>query len=129
MVGRLEPLTVAPADKPMTHDQRKSRRRPLNYLARLELRPGRAVGCMLSDISDTGARLEVPYPDKVPDRFRLWLTQSGTARRTCEVVWRKAHQMGVKFDRRLTDAQRTTLQPVDDVSAARREIRESMSEA
>lgn len=129
MVGCFEPLTVAPRGRPMSHDQRKSRRRPINYLARLELRPGRAVGCMLSDISDTGARLEVPYPDKVPDRFRLWLTQSGTARRNCEVVWRKAREMGVKFDRRLTDTQRATLQPVDDVSAARREIRESMAEA
>lgn len=115
--------------KPMTHDQRKSRRRPISYLARLELRPGKVVGCMLSDISDTGARLDVPYPDKVPDRFRLWLTASGNARRTCQVVWRKARQMGVKFDRRLSDTQRATLEPVEDITAAKREIRESMADA
>ena len=111
----------------MTHDQRKSRRRPISYLAKLELRPGKAVGCILSDISDTGARIDVPYPDKVPDRFRLWLTATGTARRTCTVVWRKAHQMGVKFERALSDTQRATLQPVDDPAAARRTIREEIA--
>lgn len=109
----------------MGHDKRKSRRRPISYLARLELRPGKPVGCMLSDISDTGARLDVPYPDKVPDRFRLWLTAGGSARRTCDVVWRTARQIGVKFDRRLSDTQRATLEPVEDPAAARRAIRET----
>ena len=109
----------------MTRDQRKSRRRPISYLAKLELRPGKAVGCILSDISDTGARLEVPYPDKVPDRFRLWLTADGSARRTCQVVWRKTREMGVKFERRLSDTQRATLEPVEDPAAARRVIAQS----
>src|SRR3569832_767795 len=112
----------------MTHDQRKSRRKPISFLARLELRPGgRAVGCILSDISDTGARIEVPYPDKVPDRFRLWLTESGTARRMCTVVWRQARQIGVKFERALSDTQRATLEPADDPAAARRAISESVA--
>ncbi|MGN6572728.1 MAG: PilZ domain-containing protein [Pseudolabrys sp.] len=109
----------------MNQDQRKSPRRPMHYLARLELRPGKPVGCMLSDISDTGARIDVPYPDKVPDRFRLWLTQSGSARRTCQVVWRKTRQVGVKFERALSDTQRATLEPVGDPAAARRAIREA----
>ena len=113
----------------MNQDQRKSRRRPIAYMARLELRPGKPVRCMLSDISDTGARLDVPYPDKVPERFRLWLTSSGTARRTCQVVWRKTHQMGVRFERPLSETQRAALEPVADVTAAKREIRESMAEA
>ena len=115
--------------KPMTHDQRKNRRHPIAYMARLELRPGKIVRCMLSDISDSGARLNVPFPDKVPARFRLWLTTSGNARRTCQVVWRTARQIGVRFERVLSEPQRATLEPVDDVSAAKREIRESMAEA
>ena len=65
----------------------------------------------------------------MPDRFRLWLTANGNARRTCQVVWRKARQMGVKFDRRLSDTQRATLEPVEDITAAKREIRESMADA
>ena len=109
--------------KAMSQEKRKSRRKPISYLARLELRPGgKAVGCILSDISDTGARIEVPYPDKVPERFRLWLTESGTARRMCTVVWRQARQIGVKFERALSDTPRATLEPVADPAAARRAI-------
>lgn len=106
----------------MGNDQRKSRRRAVSYLARLELRPGRSVGCILSDISDSGARLSVPYPDKVPDRFPLWLTETGSARRICTVVWRKARELGVKFDRHVPAGQRAALEPLDDAAAARRVI-------
>ncbi len=113
----------------MNQDQRKNRRHPIAYMARLELRPGKIVRCMLSDISDSGARLNVPFPDKVPARFRLWLTTSGNARRTCQVVWRRARQIGVRFERVLSEPHRATLEPADDVSAAKREIRESMAEA
>jgi hypothetical protein len=110
----------------MAQDKRKSRRRPVSYMARLELRPGKPVGCILSDISDTGARLDVPYPDKVPERFLLWLTDSGSARRTCQVVWRKARQIGVKFERRLPYSHHAVLEPVDDPAAARRAVRQEM---
>ena len=114
------------ADVIMADDQRKSRRRTVCYAARLELRPGQPVGCLLSDISDTGARLTVPYPDKVPQRFLLWLTQNGSARRLCEVVWRKAGQIGVKFERRLPESQRAALEPVTDHTAAKRAVKAAM---
>jgi len=110
----------------MVQDKRKSRRQPVYYLARLELRPGKPVGCVLSDISDTGARLDVPYPDKVPERFLLWLTATGSARRTCQVVWRRAHQVGVKFERRLPHSQRVVLEPADDPAAAKRAVKQEM---
>lgn len=111
----------------MAHEKRKSRRREVGYAARLELRPGRPVGCVLSDISDTGARLTVPYPDKVPQRFLLWLTQTGSARRTCQVVWRKTSQVGVKFERVLPEEKRATLEPLDDPAAAKRALREAVA--
>lgn len=92
-------------------DQRKSKRRPVRYAARVEFKSGRTAGCFLSDVSDTGARLDVPYSDKVPDRFLLWLTADGSARRTCRVVWRKPQQVGVTFERRLPEQQRRSLEP------------------
>jgi hypothetical protein len=101
----------------MGHEKRKNRRQPVHYRARLELRPGRPVGCVLTDVSDTGARLMVPYSDKVPERFVLWLNDSGLARRTCQVVWRKPHQIGVRFERRLPEAGRAVLEPVKEVDA------------
>lgn len=105
-------------------DQRKSKRRPVRYAARVEFKSGRTAGCFLSDVSDTGARLDVPYSDKVPDRFLLWLTADGSARRTCRVVWRKPQQVGVTFERRLPEQQRRSLEPVTtadtDTPSARR---------
>jgi hypothetical protein len=100
-------------------DKRKSRRRPVRYAARVEFKSGRTAGCFLSDVSDTGARLEVPYSDKVPERFLLWLTTDGSARRTCRVVWRKPNQVGVEFERRLPAQQRETLEPVSAADAKR----------
>lgn len=100
----------------------------VSYLARLELRPGRPVGCVLSDISDTGARLDVPYPDKVPDRFLLWLTETGSARRTCQIVWRKTRQIGVRFERRLPEDRRAAMEAVD-AAAAKRAVREAITDA
>jgi hypothetical protein len=100
-------------------DKRKSKRRPVRYAARVEFKSGRTAGCFLSDVSDTGARLEVPYSDKVPDRFLLWLTGNGSARRTCRVVWRKPHQVGVAFERRLPEEKRQSLEPVSVADAKR----------
>ena len=100
-------------------DQRKSRRRVVHYTARVELMPGRTAGCFISDVSDTGARLDVPYSDKVPERFRLWLSGDGSARRTCRVVWRKPRQVGVLFERRLPEHRRQALEPVSAADARR----------
>lgn len=100
-------------------DQRKSKRRPVRYAARVEFKSGRTAGCFLSDVSDTGARLEVPYSDKVPERFLLWLTADGSARRTCRVVWRKPNQVGVTFERRLPEHKRHALEPVATDGAKR----------
>ena len=102
-----------------SRDKRKSKRRPVRYAARVEFKSGRTAGCFLSDVSDTGARLEVPFSDKVPERFLLWLTSDGSARRTCRVVWRKPQQVGVAFERRLPEQQRQTLEPVRAADARR----------
>lgn len=93
-------------------DKRKSKRRPVRYSARVEFMSGRTAGCFISDVSDTGARLEVPFSDKVPNRFLLRLTTNGSARRTCRVVWRKPGAVGVLFERRLPEQQRQALEPV-----------------
>jgi PilZ domain len=100
-------------------DQRKSKRREVHYAARVQFKSGRTAGCVLSDVSDTGARLEVPFPDKVPERFLLWLTSDGSAKRTCRVVWRKSHAIGVTFERRLPEQRQQTLVPLHAQEAKR----------
>ncbi|MBR1235605.1 PilZ domain-containing protein [Bradyrhizobium sp. AUGA SZCCT0182] len=49
------------------------------------------------DISMTGAKIMAPMPSQVADRFQLTLTQTGGQLRGCEVVWRRAKVIGVRF--------------------------------
>ena len=95
----------------MQKEKRKSRRRPLRYTAWLALRPDDLHGCVLSDISDTGARIDVEDSAAVPDHFMLWLAGNGSARRACSVVWRRQTQIGVRFEGRLADGERASLVP------------------
>lgn len=59
--------------------------------------------CILSDLSDGGARLSGVRANTIPDEFRL-RTPVG-ARRSCQVVWRTDSEIGVKF----TDCHEGTL--------------------
>jgi PilZ domain-containing protein len=93
----------------MHTDQRKAPRRPMRYSAWVALPAKKLHGCALSDISDTGARIDVEDSSIVPDRFPLFLSSNGAARRVCTVVWRKPRQIGVTFATRLTAADRTKL--------------------
>ena len=95
----------------MQKDNRKSRRRQVRYTAWMALSAEARHACALSDISETGARIDVDDADSVPDNFELWLASNGSARRICQVVWRKPTQIGVRFERRLADADRASLVP------------------
>ena len=84
----------------------KSRRRPLRYSAWMALDNDKLHGCVLSDISDSGARLDVEDSEILPDRFMLLLSGTGSARRNCRVIWRAPAQVGVAFEQRLSDPAR-----------------------
>lgn len=58
------------------------------------------VSCSIVDVSDTGARIETPQADAVPDRFDLILADNGKPRRDCRVVWRDGTLIGVTFENR-----------------------------
>lgn len=83
----------------MYQDKRKAQRRPMHYKAWLALSAGELRGCMLSDISDTGACIKVEDAEALPDRFFLLLSSRAATRRVCRVVWRKSNQIGVRFER------------------------------
>jgi hypothetical protein len=51
--------------------------------------------CILSDLSEGGARLSGVRANTIPDEFRL-RTPLGD-RRTCHVVWRTDNELGVSF--------------------------------
>ena len=82
----------------MRYDNRKAPRKSLHYPAIVEMGEGEAAQiCMLSDASDTGARLTLQYPEAVPETFTLRLSRDGKISRTCHVVWRSEHQIGLEF--------------------------------
>jgi PilZ domain len=52
--------------------------------------------CQVLDISKDGAKVVVEVSSSVPDRFALMFFQGGQ-NRACEVIWRRAKMLGVKF--------------------------------
>jgi PilZ domain len=98
----------------MIKDKRKAVRRPLRYSAWVALAPDELHGCVMSDISDSGARLDIDETKTIPDQFTLLLSSNGSARRTCRVVWRKPRQIGVSFEKGLNHAEQATLVPKSD---------------
>jgi PilZ domain-containing protein len=63
--------------------------------------------CLLVNVSATGAKLVVEFPDKIPDSFILMLSRNGGVRRVCDVKWRSGSSIGVKFSLSATQVQET----------------------
>jgi len=80
----------------MRSDHRKKPRRPVHYPAWIEADAG-LVKCMLSDASESGARLTLDAPGKVADAFTLRLSKDGVSSRECRVIWRSDSQVGVEY--------------------------------
>jgi hypothetical protein len=101
----------------MRKEKRRARRRQIRYAAWVAAESGSLLGCALSDISDTGARIDIEDTDTIPDRFMLWLAGNGSARRACSVVWRQPKQIGVRFHGRLMGGDAVSLVPYREPEA------------
>ena len=98
----------------MQQNKRKSLRRDVRHTAWLRLEGNQLHGCVLSNVSELGARIEVEDTKLVPDSFELLLSSSGKARRACRVVWRKSKQLGVKFEGPQVARKKMAMMPVID---------------
>jgi hypothetical protein len=58
---------------------------------------GGVIDCIVRNVSETGAALEVVSPLFIPDRFTLTVPTDQLMRR-CHIVWRKQKRIGVVFD-------------------------------
>jgi hypothetical protein len=56
-----------------------------------------AINCMVRNITELGAMIEVTSPIGIPDRFTLALQTDGQ-RKYCQIVWRNDKRIGVAFD-------------------------------
>jgi hypothetical protein len=55
-----------------------------------------AIDCIIRNMSDSGAALEVESPVGIPDDFTL-LIKPEMIKRQCRVAWRSAKRIGVRF--------------------------------
>src|SRR5664280_3361598 len=67
----------------MIKEKRQARRQPLRYTAWVAVAAEQRLGCVVSDVSDTGARIDVQDSTTIPDHFVLMLSSNGAARRRC----------------------------------------------
>jgi hypothetical protein len=81
-------------------NRRKSLRRTFGYPARILLgRETPPISCVIIDISETGAQLEVPAAAAdVPETFALLIGGRSDVQRRCRVVWRSLNKIGVQFN-------------------------------
>jgi PilZ domain len=57
---------------------------------------GGAIDCVVRNVSDTGAALDVASPVGIPEYITLVIAGS-PERLACRVVWRKEKRIGVAF--------------------------------
>jgi hypothetical protein len=51
--------------------------------------------CVLTNISQGGARITIEAPEKLPDQFVVVLAPS--VHRDCKIIWRSDSQVGIEF--------------------------------
>ena len=56
-----------------------------------------AINCMVRNITELGAMIDVTSPIGIPDRFTLALETDGL-RKYCRLVWWNYKRIGVAFD-------------------------------
>jgi hypothetical protein len=80
----------------MLKERRRHERHSINRVAKIQSAGSLPRDCLVTDISDGGARL---YAESIviPDQFVLLLTGSRTQRKECRVVWRLGNEIGVEF--------------------------------
>lgn len=82
----------------MSDNRRGTPRKDAFQVARLVAEAGAdAVECLVWDVSETGAQVEVATEIVVPDRFTLQVTAYEPPRR-CRVVRREGRRLGVHFE-------------------------------
>jgi hypothetical protein len=82
----------------MLSDRRGARRYKINRIAKFQQDAYTLPrDCMISDISDRGARLFAENVE-IPDQFNLLISDDNRdLRRQCKVVWRLGYELGVQF--------------------------------
>jgi len=78
-------------------DRRTAPRRKTRFRATVVFGDDRATaGCVVLDLSESGARLKIDHPEQFPTRFHLiWAADNAVFE--IEAVWRSRGEIGVRF--------------------------------
>ena len=88
----------------MAVNKRSAKRQRIRYPAWVMPTPDQRIDCFVTDVSETGARIQVDDAASLPECFALLLSNNGAPRRFCRAIWRKPHEIGVKFARTFAEA-------------------------
>jgi hypothetical protein len=77
-------------------EQRKSQRHRTLKTGTITFDRGAGIDCIIRNVSQEGACLEIASPVGIPDDFLLVMI-SDKAQRQCQVAWRSARRIGVNF--------------------------------
>ena len=77
-------------------DKRTAQRHRVLKVGTIEFGGG-AITCMVRNLSEAGAALDVTSPVGVPEHFTLVFKSDGL-RKPCHIIWRKAKRIGIAFD-------------------------------
>jgi hypothetical protein len=94
--GHFPPVPLARSDCVKMTDRRRYPRIPARIPAKIIFDCFTAVGCVVRDLSEGGARLDVQGAGTLPPVFDL-LADGAEGFRTCEVAWRSGDHLGVSF--------------------------------
>jgi hypothetical protein len=80
----------------MSEKRKVSRRRTLLSGTVVFNQHGSVITCVIKNLSDIGACIEVPSPTGIPDTFELSI-EPGGRKEACQVAWRSEKRVGVRF--------------------------------
>ena len=87
-------VTVAPPSKP--DSRRKDQRRAVYRHGRLTVAGGVKIDCIIADVSENGARIELDGASSLPDLVLLKVVMTGESKRA-RVVWKRDNSAGLSY--------------------------------
>lgn len=78
-------------------ERRKTSRHRILKPGTIAFNRGGGISCMVRNISEAGACLEVASPLGIPDDFTL-VIESDHVQRPCRVAWRREKRIGITFN-------------------------------
>jgi hypothetical protein len=78
-------------------ERRRYRRLPTQKAAKVVVNYNSVIDCTVRDLTDAGARLEIPSANALPQTFDL-ITDGPDGTHLCQVVWRAQDNVGVSFE-------------------------------